>query len=123
MQTIITIIGKLHPLLVHLPIGILLLAIIFQWASNKEKYAALAIAIRPAYLMGMLFAVAAVISGWLLADSGSYPEQTLFVHRWLGISVCIGSIAGYFLLHTLSRQLQNMFFRKRWCFHSWCNLY
>ena len=61
MQTIITIIGKLHPLLVHLPIGILLLAIIFQWASIKEKYAALAIAIRPAYLMGMLFAVAAVI--------------------------------------------------------------
>ena len=109
MQPIITIIGKLHPLVVHLPIGILLLAVFFQWASNKEKYAALAIAIRPAYLMGMLFAVAAVISGWLLADSGSYPEQTLFVHRWLGISVCIGSFAGYFLQHTLSRQLQNMF--------------
>ncbi|MEI8111740.1 MAG: c-type cytochrome domain-containing protein [Chitinophagia bacterium] len=109
MQTIITIIGKLHPILVHLPIGILLLAIFFQWISNKEKYAALEFAIRPAYLIGMLSAAIAVVSGWLLADSGTYPEQILFVHRLLGISVCIGSIAGYFLLHTLSRQLQNMF--------------
>lgn len=109
MQSIFTLIGKLHPLWVHLPIGILLLAIFFQWLSNSTKYAGLAIAIRPAYCIGMLSAIAAVISGWLLANSGTYPEQTLFVHRWLGVSVCMGTTLGYFLQDTLTRKMQNVF--------------
>lgn len=109
MQTIVTIIGKLHPLWVHLPIGILLLAIFFQWLSNTVKYAGLVIAIRPAYLIGMVSAVAAVISGWLLADSGTYPEPILFTHRWLGIGVGVLSVAGFVLQEKLSRIMQNVF--------------
>ncbi|MBU3742991.1 MAG: hypothetical protein FGM61_00395 [Sediminibacterium sp.] len=109
MQTLLTIIGKLHPLWVHLPIGILLLAIFFQWLSNAAKYAGLAIAIRPAYLIGMLSATAAIISGWLLADSGTYPEQILFTHRWLGIGVGVLSVAGFVLQEKISRRMQNVF--------------
>lgn len=109
MQSIITIIGKLHPLWVHLPIGILLLAGFFQWLSTTTKYAGLAVAVRPTYLMGMFSAIVAVISGWLLADSGTYPEQTLFAHRWLGVSVCIGSMVGYLLQEKLSRKMQHIF--------------
>lgn len=109
METIQGIIGKLHPLWVHLPIGILLLAIFFQWLSNQEKYAGLAVAIRPAYCIGMLSAITAVISGWLLANSGSYPEQVLFRHRWLGILVFICSVLGYFLQEKISQRMQNIF--------------
>lgn len=108
MDSIIAIIGKLHPLWVHLPIGILLLACSFQWLSTTTKYAGLAVAVRPTYLMGMLSAIVAVISGWLLADSGTYPEQTLFAHRWLGVSVCIGSMVGYLLQEKLSQKMQHI---------------
>ena len=31
-------IGHFHPLLVHLPIGILLTGLFLQWLSRKEKY-------------------------------------------------------------------------------------
>lgn len=34
-------IGRLHPLVVHLPIGILLLVALFEWLSKQEKYAVL----------------------------------------------------------------------------------
>ncbi len=36
----IELIGHFHPLLVHLPIGILMVALLLQWLAQKEKYAA-----------------------------------------------------------------------------------
>ena len=47
-------IGHFHPVLVHLPIGILLLALLLQWLSGKEKYAGLESAIPIAYLAGSI---------------------------------------------------------------------
>ncbi|MCX6264661.1 MAG: hypothetical protein NTZ47_08985 [Bacteroidetes bacterium] len=110
MESIVTILGKLHPLWVHLPVGVLLLTIFFQWLSNKEKYAGLIVAIRPAYLVGMVTAAAAVVSGWLLADSGTYSQEAdiLFTHRWLGIGVLLLSAGGYWMQPHASRLVQNI---------------
>ena len=86
--------GHFHPLLVHLPIGILLFAILLQWLSRKEKYVPLQPAIGPALLCGMLSAMASAITGLLLSQSGEYATDTLNTHKWLGISVTI--ISGFF---------------------------
>jgi len=89
-------IGHFHPVLVHLPIGILLLALLLQWLSGKEKYAGLESAIPIAYLAGSITAVMSCFSGWLLASGGEYDETTLDLHRWLGISVAVIAAAGYY---------------------------
>ncbi|MES2330031.1 MAG: c-type cytochrome domain-containing protein [Bacteroidota bacterium] len=95
MNALIEFFGRFHPVLVHLPIGFLLLALILQWLGRKEKYMAILPAIRVAFLLGMISAVVSCLSGWSLSSSGEYDEATLDLHRWFGISVAVFSLIGY----------------------------
>ncbi|HTL08777.1 MAG TPA: c-type cytochrome domain-containing protein, partial [Chitinophagaceae bacterium] len=80
-------IGHLHPLLVHLPIGVLLLGCFFQLLVLRPAYAYLQPAIGITLFWGMLTAVAACITGYLLSGSGDYDEQLVGRHQWFGIAV------------------------------------
>ncbi|MES1215318.1 MAG: c-type cytochrome domain-containing protein [Bacteroidota bacterium] len=97
LLSIIDFTGRLHPLLVHLPIGILLLACFFQWLTIKDKFAFLQPAIPVALFWGMISAVASCISGYILSDSGDYDATLVNRHQWLGISVAISSLVLYLL--------------------------
>lgn len=108
MGSLLEFFGRFHPLLVHLPIGFLLLALVLQWLRGKEKYAAIVPAIRVAYLLGAISAILSCTSGWLLAGGGEYDEATLDIHRWMGISVAAISVAGYVLSGKPGRALKNM---------------
>jgi uncharacterized membrane protein len=77
--------AHLHPVLVHLPIGILLLAAIFAWMGRRERHAPLLAALPMLLRLGAVAAVAACGSGWLLGGSGEYDPDTLGLHKWLGI--------------------------------------
>ncbi len=92
-------IGHFHPVLVHLPIGMLLLALLMQALSVQEKYVSLQSAIPVAYLAGFIGAIMSCITGWLLASKGEYDETTLDLHRWMGIGVAVISASGYFFLY------------------------
>lgn len=91
--------GRFHPLLVHLPIGILLLGILLHWISRKEKFANLKPAISITLILGAVSAVLSCISGWLLAQGAEYNEEILDQHKWMGISVAVIAIL-YYLLYT-----------------------
>ncbi len=88
-------VGRFHPLLVHLPIGILLFTILLQWLSTKEKWAALQSVIPLGYLLGAGCAIASCITGYLLGSAGEYDETVLNLHQWMGILTAFTSIAGY----------------------------
>ena len=88
-------IGRFHPLLVHLPIGILLLAGLFQWLAGKHKYSFLQPAIGIVLFWGLLSAIASCISGYLLSRSGDYDETLVKTHQWFGIAVAFVSILAY----------------------------
>lgn len=94
-------IARFHPVLVHLPIGILLLACFFQWLLIKDRFAVLQPAIPVALFWGMVSAVVSCISGYFLSQSGDYDEQLVGRHQWLGIGVAIVSIV-LWLLYQLS---------------------
>jgi len=89
--------GSFHPLLVHLPIGILLLAALFQLLSQKEKYHSLASAVCITLFIGMISAIASCISGYLLSGTGDYDEGMIFNHQWSGIALAIVSIFAWYL--------------------------
>jgi uncharacterized membrane protein/mono/diheme cytochrome c family protein len=92
-----TFIGHLHPVLVHLPIGILLLAILFHRLSQKQKYQALHAAVGLSLFLGSLSAVLSCISGFLLSQTGDYNEQLAGQHQWMGIGTAALSLFAYFL--------------------------
>ena len=85
-------VGRFHPLVVHLPIGFLLLAVVLEWWPGIRSGSA----VRVAWILGGASAILAAVCGWLLAaESGG--GDTLFWHRWLGVSVAVLSIGGIFV--------------------------
>ncbi|MGK2860838.1 MAG: c-type cytochrome domain-containing protein [Chitinophagaceae bacterium] len=94
-------IGRFHPVLVHLPIGILLLACFFQVLTIKSRFTILQPAIPVMFFWGMIGAVLSCISGYMLSLSGDYEGQLVNRHQWLGISTAILSLILY-LLYQLS---------------------
>jgi uncharacterized membrane protein len=108
MNALIEFFGRFHPVLVHLPIGFLLLALILQWLGRKEKYMAILPAIRVAFLLGMLSAVVSCLSGWSLSLGGEYDESTLDLHKWFGISVAVFSLIGYWFSAKPNSALKNI---------------
>ena len=90
-------IGRFHPVFVHLPVGILLLAALFQWLSVKEKFHSLHAAIGIALFCGMLSAIASCVSGFLLSTTDDYDKALIFKHQWFGIAVAVTSVIAYYL--------------------------
>lgn len=82
-------IGHFHPVLVHLPIGILLLAVLFEWLGQTRRFAHLAASVPLMLYMGAGSAILSCASGWLLANSGDYQGDTLLWHRWLGVATAV----------------------------------
>jgi uncharacterized membrane protein/mono/diheme cytochrome c family protein len=95
LLSIIEFIGHFHPLLVHLPIGILFIALILQWMSRKKKYASLASAIPFILLVGCCAAFASCITGYMLSISDDYDESLVSWHMWMGIGVTLVSLMLY----------------------------
>ncbi|HVZ95341.1 MAG TPA: c-type cytochrome domain-containing protein [Chitinophagaceae bacterium] len=91
-------IGRFHVLLVHLPIGFLLIGLLLQWLSSREKHHISKQAIILVYLCGMIAAVASCITGYLLSLNDDYDESILGWHLWMGISVAFVSAVLYIRL-------------------------
>ena len=89
-------IGHLHPLIVHLPIGILLLGVLMMVYEHYSKVD-LQLPISFAFLVGSISAVLACIAGWILSNSGEYDALLVQKHQWTGISTAVIGLLVYFL--------------------------
>ncbi|AWO01138.1 hypothetical protein DLD77_05255 [Chitinophaga alhagiae] len=99
--------GRFHPVLVHLPIGMLLVAFVLEALSKHRRLAILGAAVLPVLIFGAVSAVAACVAGYLLSLSGGYDDGALALHMWLGIGVAVISV----LLCVLRRYT---LFKKSW---------
>ncbi len=88
-------IGHLHPVLVHLPIGFLLIGLLLQWLSSKEKYQVSKQVIKVVIFSGMIAAILACITGYFLSLSDDYEDDLIEWHMWMGIGVAAISILLY----------------------------
>lgn len=82
-------IGRLHPLIVHLPIGILLLVVLFEWFPFRKPYKSLRRSIRFILWLGFIAALFSVGTGLLLKENGDYDSQSVKLHQFAGIALTL----------------------------------
>ncbi len=88
-------IGHFHPLLVHLPIGILLIALLLLWLCRKEKYTALKPAVHIVLLCGTIASAISCITGYSLSISDDYDKSLVSWHLWMALGVLFVSFLLY----------------------------
>ena len=86
-------IGRFHPLIVHLPIGFIIAAVLIEWRMKNERYQNV---ISYLWILSAITAGVASLCGWFLANEGSYANWTLFAHRWLGILIAVVSLYAWY---------------------------
>jgi len=90
--------GRFHPLVLHLPIGFLVIAFLLECLSRyKEKYQGVKPAIGIILFAGAITAVFAAILGLFLSQGGGYNENLLSLHKWLGIASSVVAVIAYVL--------------------------
>ena len=87
--------GHFHPILVHLPIGILLTGLLLQWLARKSKYAQLQQAVPVTLLAGAVTGLFSCITGYLLSISDDYDKSLVSWHMWMGIATTFTAFVLY----------------------------
>jgi uncharacterized membrane protein len=86
--------GRFHPTLLHLPVALLLLALLLEVTRLPGL-----VRIAPSFpasvfdsvlWLAALSGFAAAVAGWLLSHEGGYDERLLDRHLWSGIATAIG---------------------------------
>src|SRR4051812_6646703 len=99
--------GRLHPALVHLPIGILLLGGVFLALARTKKYSWTDRAVDVTLQIGAVCAILSCITGYILSQNGDYQGELVSKHQWLGISVAAVSVlVCYVRIKKISPKLQ-----------------
>lgn len=89
--------GRFHPVVLHLPIGLFLGLFVIEVFALRRKSAGLDCS---AHILTWLMALTSVLTaylGLLLASSGDYSGETLWRHKWLGIIFAAAALLVAFL--------------------------
>ena len=79
-------IGKFHPVIVHLPIGIFVLTILFEFAALTHRFKKLESNIPFMLTIGIGFSILSLVTGLLLSQDGSNNKGDVDLHKWIAIA-------------------------------------
>ncbi len=96
--------GRFHPLILHLPIGFLVIAFTLEVLSRFKQFQAYKPAVGFVLFLGAVSAVVAAALGYMLAQAGGYNEDLLAIHQWTGIGVAVASVAAFLLYRQQSKK-------------------
>ncbi len=91
--------GRLHPLVVHFPIGLLVVGFGMELLTIGEKRQGLRSGIHWMIYIGAGFAVLAALLGWLLRTFDTYEGELVTLHQNIGIATAILAGITSLLLH------------------------
>src|SRR5512137_2611502 len=90
--------GAWHPVLVHLPIGFLVLLAVLELFARRPRFKHLSGCRTFIAALALPAAAASALCGWLLAQGGSYDALLLQWHQWTGFGVAAASLVLVLLL-------------------------
>ena len=89
--------GRFHPTLLHLPVALLLLALLLELIRLPRLGRVVpsfpSIVLDSVVWLASLSAFAAALTGWLLSHEGGYDALLLDRHLWSGVATGIGAFA------------------------------
>ncbi|MEZ4968631.1 MAG: DUF2231 domain-containing protein [Flavobacteriaceae bacterium] len=108
---IFQLLGRLHPMVVHFPIGLLVVALFLEFLTLGGKRPGLREGINWMICLGAVFALLAAVLGWLLRTHDDYVGDLVQFHQNAGIATAILAFVTYILLrNTLTGRLANFIY-------------
>ncbi|WP_109436741.1 FN3 associated domain-containing protein [Aquimarina sp. AU119] len=101
--------GRFHPLILHLPIGGLLLVFYFDIVGRIRKNYPETL-IENGLGFSAFFAILACVLGYFLSLEGGYEENTTNIHMWTGIATAILITFLFLLKRSTLESLKKLFF-------------
>ncbi|TAE31665.1 MAG: ribonuclease inhibitor [Cytophagales bacterium] len=89
--------GHFHPLIVHLPIGFLLIAGVLELGRRMGRITVSNSAISAVLFWSAVSATVACVFGYLLSLGGGYDTEILEEHQWQGIGVAAFAWVAWFM--------------------------
>lgn len=106
---IVMMLGRFHPVLLHLPIGALMITFYLDLMGRiRKKYNKSSVTHGLGF--SAFFAVIASILGYFLSLEGGYEGETLDRHLWLGISTTILTCFLFLLIKSDQKWSRRIFF-------------
>ena len=94
-QPVYYLIGKIHPIVIHFPIALIIAAGLAELCSLTQRRTGMTSAVTFCLLLGTAGAVLSAISGWVFAMEQGYAIEmttnTASLHRWLGVLTALAS--------------------------------
>lgn len=101
--------GRLHPLAVHFPVSLLLVAAALEVFTIKNFNSKLRPGINILLAAGVVTSIISVILGLLLTKNGDYGKDILSLHQWTGIAAAaLGGISLFFLYKIVKNNQFNL---------------
>jgi uncharacterized membrane protein len=91
--------GRLHPVLVHLPIGLVVLLAALELLARFRRFRTANANVGFILLLAVPLALFTALCGWLLSLAGGYDARLLHWHQWTGL----GTAAACLLVALLYR--------------------
>src|ERR1035437_6856633 len=101
-HNLVLFVGRFHPVLVHLPIGGLVLLGVLELLAKFSRFKDAAQNSRLILGLVAVASATAALLGWMLSQSGDYGPQLLQWHKWAGFAVA-ATCTVTFLLSRLGR--------------------
>jgi mono/diheme cytochrome c family protein len=79
--------GRMHPMLLHVPIGLLVLTGLLWWAKKEFDRAAIQTVLDAVLSLTAITAVTTALLGFFLSREGGYPDGLLQKHLWSGVAL------------------------------------
>jgi uncharacterized membrane protein len=89
--------GRMHILVLHIPIGVILLAVIGDWLSGRPRFAGVRQILPLLWGIGAVTAVLSVVSGLMHAQEGGFDASFVGPHRFYAILTMVLSLVTWFL--------------------------
>ena len=97
--------GRLHPLILHFPIALILFAAVAELVAMLTDYRPWHIVAVANARAGAVCALAAAITGWLLASASVVDDvRSLEWHRWIGTAAAVAAIGAALASTALDRK-------------------
>tara|TARA_A100000164_G_scaffold125043_1_gene110964 strand:- start:876 stop:2249 length:1374 start_codon:yes stop_codon:yes gene_type:complete len=97
IDSLLSLVGRFHPLIIHLPIGFIVMGLLIE--INKKKFKWSNDALKFIFFWATISGILSIISGYFQYQKAGYLWDTIDLHLYAGISTVLLSFCFYLYLN------------------------